>query len=166
MSNRTSLIPFCVVFFVLIDWITKFAVLLESKGNLSTPILYRYSIGELSFSLIPTFNEGAAFGLFSKYKYILFSLRIIVIVGLLTFLFFKKNALNSVASFSLTLLVSGAIGNVGDIIFHGHVIDFIALQYKNWAFPTFNFADIFISVGTILLISKLYFPTKQTLKRG
>ncbi|MDD2487206.1 MAG: signal peptidase II [Candidatus Gracilibacteria bacterium] len=46
------------------------------------------------------------------------------------------------------LVLGGAIGNGFERVFHGSVVDFISLKY----FAIFNFADIFINVGIILLI--------------
>ncbi|BAE81569.1 lipoprotein signal peptidase [Chlamydia felis Fe/C-56] len=165
MSNRSRSTLLTISFFVLIDWVTKLAVLLY-RGNLpnANPILYQYSWGKLFFCICPTFNEGAAFGLFSKYKYFLLLIRIVIILGILAFLFLRKKKTSATTRFSLILLCSGAIGNVGDIFFYNHVIDFISIGYNRWSFPTFNFADIFISLGTLIFVYKLYFPTKQKIK--
>ena len=49
----------------------------------------------------------------------------------------------------------GALGNALDRIIHGKVIDFIDFHSYGIHFPTFNFADTFISlgVGTLLFAS-------------
>ncbi|WP_100934593.1 signal peptidase II [Candidatus Chlamydia corallus] len=167
MAKRFRSTLLVVALLVLIDWVTKLVVLLQYKDLqiLTHPTLYTHSWGQFSFSLAPIFNEGAAFGLFSDYKYFLFLLRIFIIFGILAYLIFKKKSISSTIRAALILLCSGAIGNVGDIIFYGHVVDFISFNYKQWAFPTFNVADVFISLGTLLLVYKFYFPTKQTEKR-
>jgi signal peptidase II len=51
----------------------------------------------------------------------------------------------------LIFMISGAIGNVIDRVRFGAVIDFISLHYKKWYFPTFNVADMAISLGVILV---------------
>nr|CRI42649.1 Lipoprotein signal peptidase [Chlamydia pneumoniae] len=167
MATRFRSTLLVITLFVLIDWVTKLVVLLQYKDLqiLTHPTLYTHSWGRFSFSIAPVFNEGAAFGLFSNYKYFLFLLRIFVILGLLAYLFFKKKSIQSTTQTALVLLCAGAIGNVGDIIFYGHVVDFISFNYKQWAFPTFNVADVLISLGTLLLVYKFYFPTKQTEKK-
>lgn len=156
MSSRSRSTFLAISFFVLMDWVTKLAVLLY-RGNLpdANPILYQYSWGKLLFCICPTFNEGAAFGLFSKYKYFLFFIRIIIILSILAFLFLRKKTTSLSLRFALILLCSGAIGNVGDIVFYRHVVDFISIGYKRWFFPTFNFADIFISLGTLIFIYEI-----------
>ena len=52
-----------------------------------------------------------------------------------------------------TLIYAGAIGNLIDRLRYGFVVDFISWHWKNtYYFPTFNVADICITVGTGLLI--------------
>ncbi len=53
---------------------------------------------------------------------------------------------------SLVLILSGAIGNMIDRIANGFVVDFIDFHYGEFNYPFFNFADIFISVGVVVLI--------------
>lgn len=49
--------------------------------------------------------------------------------------------------FGYVLIFSGAISHAYERIFHGQVVDFIAVKY----FAILNFADIFISVGAFLI---------------
>ncbi len=55
-----------------------------------------------------------------------------------------------------SLVVSGAVGNVIDRIRLGYVIDFVAVEWNvfGWAyrFPTFNVADIAITVGFVMIV--------------
>ena len=51
---------------------------------------------------------------------------------------------------SLILVLVGGFGNLIDRIFRGHVIDFININLFN--FPVFNMADIYITVGAIILL--------------
>ena len=53
---------------------------------------------------------------------------------------------------ALALVLGGAIGNLIDRTWLGHVIDFIQLYYQNWYWPTFNIADSAITVGAVLLV--------------
>jgi len=52
----------------------------------------------------------------------------------------------------LTLIVGGAIGNLIDRLYLGHVVDFILVHWKDSYFPAFNVADSAISVGAALVI--------------
>ena len=47
------------------------------------------------------------------------------------------------------MLISGGIGNLLDRVFRLHVVDFI--YFKLIDFPIFNFADICIVIGVIII---------------
>ena len=53
---------------------------------------------------------------------------------------------------ALALILGGALGNVIDRLWHGHVVDFIQVHWQRWYFPSFNVADAAITVGAALLI--------------
>ena len=52
----------------------------------------------------------------------------------------------------LALVLGGAIGNLGDRLRFGHVVDFIQVHYGDLYWPAFNVADSAITVGAALLI--------------
>jgi lipoprotein signal peptidase len=54
-------------------------------------------------------------------------------------------------------IISGAISNIIDRIYFGCVIDFIDLRF--W--PVFNLADIYITIGAIILIKKQLTKNKE-----
>jgi len=58
---------------------------------------------------------------------------------------------------SISLMLSGAIGNLTDRIRHGSVTDFIDVGI--W--PVFNIADSCISIGMAMLIFHLYKDWKK-----
>ena len=51
-----------------------------------------------------------------------------------------------------SMILGGAMGNVYDRLTYFAVPDFIDIHYKNFHWFTFNIADIFISLGIILII--------------
>jgi signal peptidase II len=53
---------------------------------------------------------------------------------------------------ALSLILSGAIGNLIDRAVFGFVIDFINLHYQDFYWPVFNVADTAITLGVILLL--------------
>ena len=96
-------------------------------------------------------NFGIAFGLFSG----LISPWILVILGLLvvTFIFYlMKSASDTLEEWGLLIIISGALSNIIDRIFNGYVIDFIYFHYKSFFWPAFNFADIYITIGIIMIL--------------
>jgi signal peptidase II len=52
----------------------------------------------------------------------------------------------------LSFIIGGAIGNLYDRIIYKAVPDFIDFHIKDFHWFTFNIADIFISLGIILMI--------------
>lgn len=65
---------------------------------------------------------------------------------------------------SLALIVGGAIGNVIDRVFRGHVVDFISVHWDRWFFPAFNVADSAITVGAVLLLIESLFEGRKKRK--
>ena len=56
----------------------------------------------------------------------------------------------------LTLILSGAVGNLMDRIIHKEVIDFIDFYYQKFHWPAFNVADSCITIGVALMILDLF----------
>ena len=96
-------------------------------------------------------NFGISFGLFSG----LISPWLLIILGLLVvgFIFYlMKSASDMFEEWSLLIIISGALSNIIDRIFNGYVIDFIYFHYKYFFWPAFNFADIYITIGIIMIV--------------
>ena len=53
-----------------------------------------------------------------------------------------------------SLIIGGALGNLYDRLFYNAVPDFIDLHYENLHWFTFNLADIFITVGIIVILMR------------
>ncbi|MBW2508402.1 MAG: signal peptidase II [Deltaproteobacteria bacterium] len=54
---------------------------------------------------------------------------------------------------SVPLIVAGAIGNFVDRVKLGYVVDFVRFHLQDrWAYPTFNVADAWITIGVILIL--------------
>ena len=53
-----------------------------------------------------------------------------------------------------SLILGGALGNFYDRLFYFAVPDFIDFHINNFHWFTFNIADIFITMGIILIITK------------
>ena len=109
----------------------------------------------LNFDLI--WNSGIGFGLLNLDASILYhiiSLIIITVILVIIYLIVKDDG-NEKLYYSLIL--GGAIGNCYDRIVYYSVPDFIDLHIDDYHWFTFNIADIFITVGIILLIFKEVF---------
>ena len=116
-----------------------------------------WSLGE-NFDVIDGFlrvtlvrNSGAAFGMlqggrvFLIISSVLASIFIIILAQRIR----KEDLLKRVF---LGMILGGAIGNLIDRIYPGHVIDFIDMGFGIHRWPVYNLADTAVTVGGILLI--------------
>jgi signal peptidase II len=53
---------------------------------------------------------------------------------------------------ALSLVLGGAVGNLIDRLWLGHVVDFIQVYYRDFYWPAFNIADSAIFLGAVLLL--------------
>ena len=113
----------------------------------------------LNFQLI--WNEGIAFGLFSFDKTNLYNALtfIIFLIILLIFIMAIKN--KGLKKYSLLMILGGALGNFYDRIFYRSVPDFIDFHIENFHWFIFNVADIFITIGVILMIILEFITNKK-----
>jgi len=97
------------------------------------------------FSHLVSVNTGGAFGLASKYPF--YNFAVLFIIAVLVFFTFWVNK-DLQKRLPLFFIISGALGNLIDRFFRGGAIDYLDLKF--W--PSFNFADILITLGVIWLL--------------
>ena len=135
---------FFAVIFASLDLITKYFI---RVNNIQEQVII-----DNFLTIDLTFNTGIAFGLFSEYTSITYVFSIFVFTWLI--FQFKQVENGTVEFYSLTLILAGAIGNLGErgwnLIFNsnGKVTDFVELLF----IPSFNLADTYISIGIVLLL--------------
>ena len=102
-----------------------------------------------------TYNTGAAFSFLADaggWQRWLFTVIAIVISFVIVKWIRKLPAEETLTAASLGLILGGAIGNLIDRVYLGHVIDYIQVWLGSYPFPAFNIADASISVGAVLLV--------------
>ncbi len=52
----------------------------------------------------------------------------------------------------LLMILAGGLGNLIDRIFRGFVVDYLDFQIFNYDFPVFNFADVLLVIGSVVII--------------
>lgn len=116
----------------------------------------------ISFSINLVENTGAAWGLFSKYPYALFFIRLLIIIALIIYLFsYNKDKKRDLP---LLLIITGALGNIIDFIFYKKVIDMFHFKFWGYSYPIFNCADIFITIGITWLIVTFFIAKVKSSK--
>jgi len=147
---------FFVIFIFLLDRLSK-VTLINKLANFDED---EYEITSfLSLNLI--WNDGIAFGLLSledKFYYNLLSTIIIIVILIIFYLMIKSKGIEK---YAYIMLLGGSLGNIFDRLFYSKVPDFIDLHFNNFNWFIFNVADIFITLGVILLIY-LEFRKKKT----
>ena len=96
-------------------------------------------------------NFGVSFGLFAGIisPLILVLISSLVVIFLFYLMIISKDSLEKMG---LVVIIAGAMGNIIDRLFNGYVIDFIYFHYKDFYWPAFNFADIYITIGIIMIL--------------
>ena len=103
--------------------------------------------------LLVTNNTGIAFSLLSSSSEIIKVILIIIIITALLFIIneFKKSE-SPALKYGFIFILSGGFGNLLERIFRGSVTDFLHLRIENFSFFVFNLADLFITLGAIVII--------------
>jgi signal peptidase II len=96
-------------------------------------------------------NRGAVFGILAGTKHLLLIVTIISIIALIIFAYRMRYAPTDKRVY-LGLILGGAFGNLIDRLAAGEVVDFIDMGVGAYRWPTYNVADIAVTVGAVLLI--------------
>lgn len=145
MKKRMILIT---LFLLSVDLITKIIVdytfeLMESKVIISN-----------FFFLTKIYNYGASWNILSGHNIFLIIMTLIILYLLICYQ--RKFVINMRNTIAFSSLYSGIIGNLINRICYGYVIDFLDFKIFSYDYPVFNFADIFIFVGIVLIIWAIY----------
>ncbi len=102
------------------------------------------------FSITKLYNYGISFSFLNGAKFFIILLSILALTYLV---YLKKDYLKSTfINNGLLLVFIGGVGNLIDRVHYGYVIDYFKLDLFNLNFPIFNFADVLVSIGFILVI--------------
>ena len=113
--------------------------------------LYQFIKITYFFDITHIHNFGVSFGLFAGTIPSL----VLIFIGLFVTAFVIYLYINSrdiLERWGLFIIICGAIGNIVDRSINGYVIDFLYLHINQYYWPAFNFADIYISLGIIMII--------------
>jgi signal peptidase II len=147
-------------------WIGLAAIILVADMFTKALILGYYQLGDSTyvtsfFNVVRVHNPGAAFsflagaGGWQRWFFTVIGIgAAIFIVWML-----RSHSGQKLFSFALACILGGAIGNVIDRVVHGYVIDWLDFHFSllngifhGGHFPSFNIADMGISVGAFCLI--------------
>ena len=132
---------------VLADQLTKAAALSLLSQGTAVPVF-------AGFNLTLGFNEGASFGMMGG----VMAGRPLLMVALtaaltLIFAVMAFRAQHPLERAGFALVAGGALGNIIDRLRQGAVTDFLDVYWRDWHWPTFNGADIAITLGAVLVLA-------------
>ena len=148
ISQKNNLICLLIIILIFVsDRISKIKIINHQIDN------NRVYINDfMNFDLV--WNTGIGFGLLSSNSDLVYNLITIIIGGIIIFLIYLIVKSNFLDKTLFSLVMGGALGNFYDRLVYFAVPDFIDIHYQNFHWFTFNIADIFITIGIIMLISK------------
>ncbi len=139
------------IFFLAIDQITKYFAVALLQDNSSVHLIGNF----LRFTYVE--NRGAAFGILQNQR-LFFIISTVVLVAFLIYMIVFNKKVTTATKLTLSLILSGAIGNFIDRLRLGYVIDFVDVRFGDfYDFPVFNVADSCLVVGVIILVILILF---------
>ncbi len=128
----------------------------------------------IGFQLTTSFNEGALWGIGQGYTWLFASLSFVAITGVVLWLFVFGAAESKWLTVALGFISAGTLGNLWDrLALHGCEIngrtmyavrDFLDFQLGTYHWPIFNFADVFLVTGAIMLVIHSFFADMEERK--
>ena len=138
----------------LLDQLTKVLILGAFEHGQATPMTS-------FFNLVRVHNSGAAFSFLADasgwQRWFFTAIGVAATIFIVWML--RSHPGQKLFAFALSCILGGAVGNVIDRLIHGYVVDwldfhfdFLSPLFRGGHFPSFNIADVAITIGAIALI--------------
>ncbi|MHB8130395.1 MAG: signal peptidase II [Mobilitalea sp.] len=134
---------FIIVLVTGIDQWTKYLAETQLKPINTVPLVRDI------FHLTYARNTGAAFSILRDKQVFLILVTAIVVVALICYFIKILKTGEATLKLALTFIIGGALGNLIDRIRLNYVTDFLDFTLINY--PIFNFADVFVVLGVVVL---------------
>jgi len=154
-KRSISIIYSFTLLFFFIDFFIKRIVIKNMEPLQSIKVIPKF------FSFTYAQNSGAAWSIFRNSTTFLAILSLIAFIAIGTYIK-KMKDIKKLHIIGFSLLLGGILGNFIDRVFYGYVIDYLDFYIFGYDYPIFNFADITIVVGAIILmIGSVYYDRKK-----
>ena len=155
LKKKINIFYIAIVIFIL-DRLSKYYILQFSNTveKLDIPIT-----SFLNFNLV--YNRGIAFGLFAADDTFYYNIITFIIITITLVVLLMALKTSGIERFSFSMIFGGSLGNIFDRLYYSSVPDFIDIHFNNFHWFIFNVADIFITLGVILLIYLEIFSKKK-----
>jgi signal peptidase II len=145
-----------IILLVGLDQITKYEIIKNFVEGATRPLIDNF----LHITYVR--NRGMAFGLFQGKIDIISILTVIAIIGIAIYMVKNFKKLVLIEKFGYSFILAGAIGNIIDRLSYGFVVDMIDFR-GIWSY-VFNFADVWINIGALLIIVDQIIQSKKKIK--
>ncbi|MCY6959141.1 signal peptidase II [Clostridium brassicae] len=96
-------------------------------------------------------NRGVAFSLLTGKVKMIIKVSLILLLAMIIYLILLiQNEGQSLLKMGISFMIGGGFSNLVDRILYEGVIDYIYINFKKC--PVFNFADIFILIGSLMIL--------------
>ena len=135
----------------------------KSYISSSMAIYSSITVVENFFNITHLRNRGAAFGLFANSGFRLPFFILVASVALVCILYMlrKLSGQQKLTTVALSLIFSGALGNLVDRVRLGEVVDFLDVHWYGHHWPSFNIADSGICAGVFLIAASMLIEEKR-----
>jgi signal peptidase II len=146
--NRWSLFGIVVAVGVVLDQVSKLAIDRSMQLHQSFPVID----GIMNVTYVR--NRGAAFSFLSEASWRLpfFVVVTLIACAVIVVALRRMAAEQTLGQLAVSMVFAGALGNLIDRIRVGEVVDFIDVYWRQYHWPAFNVADMFICVGVALVL--------------
>ena len=155
--RKIDIYSFALILLIFVlDRLSKIFVIELIKSQEREIFLYDF------LNLTLNWNTGIAFGLLSSNANLLYHLVSALILLIIAYLIYLMVIADNSGKIILSLIIGGAIGNLYDRLTYFAVPDFIDFHIGDFHWFTFNVADIFISIGILLMVIKEFILKKKS----
>lgn len=115
-------------------------------------------------SLKLAYNYGVAFSMFSFLEHYLKYIQLVIVLIATIYLFLNKDVFKEYY-LPISLLFAGGLSNILDRFTYGGVVDYFYWHY-GFEFAIFNFADVMIDLGVVIIIYKQIKQSREEKKKN
>lgn len=153
MKNKKAIVFYSLLCFIIWQLCLSLTNILESFSN--------RDINNNFFSFQMVKNDGAAFGVFNDNPYILGTLGVFALCGILFYVARYMGENDKIKILFASMFSAGILGNTVERFSNGYVFDFIKINLFD--FPVFNLYDILITGSVFLYI--VFYIRRKLIKR-
>ncbi|MDD2335474.1 MAG: signal peptidase II [Geobacteraceae bacterium] len=161
MKNKYLFLATIAILLIVLDQATKLIIVRTMPLHSTIPVIPDI------FDIVHARNQGAAFGVLRDTSIRLpFLIGVSLLAVIVIAIFFRKlRPDQKLSAWGLSLVLSGAVGNLIDRVRLGEVVDFLNVHWYEHFWPAFNVADSAICIGVGLLVIDMLLEERRKKKQ-